>query len=98
MNVNGVDGLGSAGLVRRCGLKPQPVESLVIAGAFDGVTPSRGEALWDAGLGIRPARNGQRAFVLAGDGGPPAFDDFSDEEKMMGEYRVLGTYPKGGTS
>ena len=82
-------------LVRRTGLKPQAVLSLVMAGAFDGVTPNRREALWDAGLGIRPGRNGQRAFAIAGDGGVPAFDDFSDEEKMMGEYRVMGLYPKG---
>ena len=82
-------------LVRRTGLKPQAVQSLVMAGAFDGVTPNRREALWDAGLGIRPGKNGQRAFAIAGGGGSPAFDDFSDEEKMMGEYRVMGIYPRG---
>ncbi len=85
----------AADLVRRTGLKPQAVLSLVMAGAFDGVTSNRREALWDAGLGIRPAKNGQRAFAIAGDGGVPAFPDFSDEEKMMGEYRVMGIYPKG---
>ena len=85
----------AADLVRRTGLKPQAALSLVMAGAFDDVTPNRREALWDAGLGIRPARNGQRAFAIAGDGDAPAFDDFSDEEKMMGEYRVMGLYPKG---
>ena len=85
----------AADLVQRTGLKPQAVLSLVMAGAFDGVTPNRREALWDAGLGIRPAKNGQRAFAITGDGGAPAFPDFSDEEKMMGEYRVMGIYPKG---
>ena len=24
---------------------------------------------------------------------PPAFADLTDEEKMMGEYRVMGVYP-----
>ena len=53
---------GSGDLVRRTGLKPKAVESLVMAGAFDSVTPNRRQALWDAGLGIRPSKDGQRAF------------------------------------
>ncbi len=85
----------AADLVRRTGLKPRSVHSLVMAGAFDGVALNRRETLWDAGLGIRPGRNGQRAFAIADDGSTPAFDDFSDEEKMMGEYRVMGLYPRG---
>ena len=87
--------LNAGDLVRRTGLKPQAALSLVMAGAFDGVTPNRREALWDAGLGIRPAKNGQRAFAISGNGNTPAFADLSDEEKMMGEYRVMGIYPKG---
>ncbi len=82
-------------LVRRTGLKPQSALSLTMAGAFDGVTPNRRRALWDAGLPIRPTRGGQRAFPLPDDGNAPALPDFTDEEKMMGEYRALGLYPKG---
>ena len=37
-------------------LKPQAMESLVQAGAFDGLTPNRRLALWDAGLAVRPLR------------------------------------------
>ena len=37
-------------LVRRTGLKPQAVLSLVMAGAFDGISSNRREALWEAGL------------------------------------------------
>ena len=55
---------GAGDLVRRTGLKPQAVESMVMAGAFDSVTPNRRRALWDAGLGIRPSKDGQRAFPL----------------------------------
>ena len=66
-----------------------------MAGAFDGVTPNRREALWDGGLGIRPGRNGQRAFAIARSDNAPAFADLSDEEMMMGEYRVMGIYPRG---
>ena len=87
--------LNAGDLVRRTGLKPQAALSLVMSGAFDSVTPNRREALWDAGLGIRPGRNGQRAFAIAEGGGTPAFADLTDEEKMMGEYRVMGIYPKG---
>ena len=79
--------------VRRTGLKPQAVESLVMAGAFDSLTPNRRKALWDAGLGIRPARNVQRAFpAFTEDGGPP-LADFTAYEKMAGEYRVMGIFP-----
>ena len=86
---------GAADLVRRTGLKPQAMESLVMAGAFDALTPNRRRALWDAGLGIRPGRNGQRAFAGAVDGDVPNLHDFTDREKMAGEYRVLDIYPNG---
>ena len=82
-------------LVRRTGLKPQAVRSLIEAGAFDALTPNRREALWEAGLSIRPARSGQRAFPVVGAEAPPSFDDFTDYEKMVGEYRTLGIYPRG---
>ncbi len=85
---------GSGGLVRRTGLKPRAVESLVMAGAFDSLTPNRRKALWEAGLEIRPARGGQRAFPATG-GGVPGLDDFTPFEKMAGEYRVMGVYPRG---
>ena len=86
---------GPADLVRRTGLKPQAVESLVMAGAFDTLAPNRRQALWDAGLSIRPGRNGQRAFAGAVDGDVPNLPDFTAHEKMAGEYRVLGIYPNG---
>ena len=85
--------------VRRTGLKPQALRSLVEAGAFDALTPNRREALWETGLSIRPTTSGQRAFAVAGptasDAAPPRFDDVSDYEKMVGEYRALGIYPRG---
>ena len=40
-------------LVRRTGLKPQAVHSLVMAGAFDDITANRREVLWEAGLHSR---------------------------------------------
>ena len=86
---------GAGDLVRRTGLKPQAVLSLVQAGAFDAVTSNRREALWDAGLPIRPSRNGQRAFPVQGADGVPQLADFTGYERMAGEYRVMGIYPKG---
>ena len=82
-------------LVRRTGLKPQAVLSLAMAGAFDGITHNRREALWEAGLHTRPSRNGQAAMPVPTDDGVPRLPDFTDREKMMGEYRVMGIYPKG---
>ena len=86
---------GAVDLVRRTGLKAQAMESLVMAGAFDSLTQNRLQALWDAGLGIRPSRNGQRAFPNAASATVPDLQDFSSWEKMAGEYRVMGIYPRG---
>ena len=86
---------GAGDLVRRTGLKPRAAESLVMAGAFDSLAPNRRKALWDAGLGIRPLRGGQRAFPDSAEGGIPRLPDFTAYEKMAGEYRVMGIYPRG---
>ena len=96
----------SAGdLVRRTGLKPQAVLSLVQAGAFDGITPNRRAALWHAGLATRPGQNGQAALPLLLEGEGPAggsarglipdMEDFTAYENMAGEYEVMGIYPQG---
>ena len=86
---------GPADLVRRIGLKPQAMESLVTAGAFDSLVPNRRQALWDAGLGMRPGKNGQRAFASPAKDRVPDIPDFTSREKMAGEYRVMGIYPQG---
>ena len=86
---------GAGDLVRRTGLKPLAVHSLVMAGAFDGVTANRREALWDAGLPVRPPRNGQRALPISTGDTIPELADFTAREKMAGEYAVMGIYPRG---
>ena len=86
---------GAGDLVRRTGLKPQAMLSLVQAGAFDGVIPNRRAALWDAGLASRPGRNGQAALPLLLEGEAPEMEDFTAYEKMAGEYEVMGIYPQG---
>ena len=86
---------GASDLVRRTGLKPQAALSLVKAGAFDGVAPNRRAALWDAGLATRPGRNGQAALPLSPEGDAPELPDFTDYERMAGEYEVMGIYPQG---
>ena len=86
----------SAGdLVRRTGLKPQAVLSLVLAGAFDAIASNRREALWESGLQNRPSGGGQTALSLSTDDRVPQLADFTDREKMMGEYRTMGIYPRG---
>ena len=86
---------GAGDLVRRTGLRPAAVESLAVAGAFDDVTSSRREALWDAGLATRPSRNGQRALPVPTQDAVPELADFTGYEKMAAEYRVMGLYPRG---
>ena len=82
-------------LVRRTGLKPQAVLSLTMAGAFDAITSNRRQALWEAGLVPRPLRNGQAALPVSRQDDVPKLTDFTEREKMMGEYRVMGIYPEG---
>ena len=82
-------------LVRRTGLKHQSVLSLVEAGTFDAITPNRREALWESGLQTRPSGNGQTALSLSTDDRVPQLPDFTEREKMMGEYRAMGIYPRG---
>ena len=54
---------GAGDLVRRTGLKPQAIHSLVMAGGLRRESPPTvRETLWDAGLPVRPPRNGQRAM------------------------------------
>ena len=84
---------GAGDLARRVGLKPQAIESLVMAGAFDALTSNRRQALWEAGLHPRPRRNGQAALPASTDASVPQLADFTDAEKMAAEYAVLGIYP-----
>ena len=86
---------GAGDLVRRTGLKPHAIESLVMAGAFDGVTSNRRQALWEAGLHPRPGRNGQAVLSASMDASLPRLADFTDAEKMAAEYAVMGIYPRG---
>ena len=86
----------SAGdLVRRTGVKEQAVRSLVRAGAFDGLDPNRRAALWEAGLAVRPSHKGQVGLALRTEDRADGLADFTDYEKMAGEYRVMGMYPRG---
>ncbi len=80
--------------VRRTGLKPQAVESLVIAGAFDTLNSNRRLALWEAGLYPRPTTR-QLVLPLSMDDDVPELGDFSDYQKMLGEYAAMGIYPRG---
>ena len=82
-------------LVRRTGIKEQAVRSLVRAGAFDGLNPNRRAALWEAGLAVRPSHQGQVGLALRTEDRADGLRDFTDYEKMAGEYRVMGMYPRG---
>ena len=86
---------GAGDLVRRTGLKPQAVLSLVRAGAFDGLNSNRRAALWEAGLAVRPSHAGQVGLALKTEERVDGLADFTDYEKMAGEYRVMGIYPRG---
>ena len=81
--------------MRRTGLKPQVVLSLAMAGAFDTMAPNRREVMWEVGLHARPSRNGQVGLPISTQNSVPRLPDFTEREKMMGEYRAMGVYPRG---
>ena len=84
-----------ADLVSRTGIKQQAAASLVMAGAFDDVASNRRQALWDVGLANRPLMSGQRTLATSTNHAIPQLKDFSEYEKMVSEYRVMGIYPRG---
>ena len=86
---------GAGDLIRRTGLKPQAVVSLVMAGALDGLSPNRRTAIWDAGLSIRPSRNGQSVLDTTRGSRKPDLADFNEYERMASHYRILGIHPGG---
>ena len=87
--------INSGDLVRRTGLKPQSLLSLVLAGAFDSITPNRRLALWEAGLYERPTKNGQMVLPLSMDASMPELEDIGEHDRMLGEYSTMGIYPRG---
>ena len=82
-------------LVRRTGMNDQAVLSLALAGAFDAIAPNRRQALWEAGLYVRPSGNGQMTLSLSRPESVAELEDFDEREQMIGEYQVLEIYPKG---
>ncbi len=80
--------------VQRTRMKPQAVESLTLAGAFDDLEPNRRVALWEAGLYDGTGR-GQMRLPFHLDHDVPELDDLTDYQKALAEYGVLGVYPKG---
>ncbi len=62
---------------------------------LDRIAPNRRQWLWAAGLYTSPKRNGQATLPLSMEESVPNPADFSDEERMAGEYRTMGIYPRG---
>ena len=85
--------LGPADLMRRA--EAAGVVSLIMAGALDSIVSNSRNALWDAGLGILPGRNGQRSFSGAVNWNVAGLPDFTAFERMADEYRVMGIYFRG---
>ena len=66
-----------------------------MAGALDGLSPNRRTAIWEAGLSVRPSRNGQTVLDTTRGSRKPDLADFTDYERMASEYRILGIHPGG---
>ena len=80
--------------VRRLTLTTDALDSLVMSGAFDSLSPNRRVALWESGIYPIPLKL-QRPLPMEMEDSIPDLSDFTDFQKMMGEYEMLGMYPNG---
>ena len=87
--------IGASDFARRARPSPDALESLVMAGALDDVSPNRRAALWEAGLLPAPKRGAQIPMPASMQDSVPELTDFTPFEKMRGEYETLGIYPRG---
>ena len=87
--------IGASDFARRARPSPDALESLVMAGALDDVSPNRRAALWEAGLLPAPKRGAQIAMPASMQDSVPELTDFTPFEKMRGEYEAMGLYPNG---
>ena len=87
--------IGASDFARRACPTPDALESLVMAGALDNVSPNRRTALWEAGLLPAPKRGAQIAMPASMQDSAPELADFTAFQKMRGEYESMGIYPSG---
>jgi error-prone DNA polymerase len=83
-----------ADAMRRTGLKRKAIENLVMAGAFDSLTPDRREAMWEVGLRYRPGGQ-QQTLQLPVEQDMAELPGMSQWEIMADEYQTLSLYPRG---
>ena len=91
--LNGTD-VSLADFMRRTGLQREAIDNLLLAGAFDSLTPARRQAMWEAGLLYRPA-GAQLALPLPVDQDMADLPSITPWESMAGEYQTMGVYPGG---
>ena len=90
-------GLGDA--MERTGLQRRALESLVLAGAFDGLIrgherADRRSVLWEIGLRVRP-HGYQWPLVLPVEQDMADLPRMTDWEEMLEEYAVMEVHPRG---
>ena len=83
-----------ADAMRRTGLQRKAIENLVMAGAFDSLTPDRREAMWEVGLRYRPGGE-QQTLQLPVEQDMAELPGMSQWEIMADEYQTLSLYPRG---
>ena len=86
---------GAGDMVRRTELRPQTVHSLVMAGAFDGVAANRREALWDAGLPVRPRETGRGLCQFPRATTSPSLPTSPPERGWPGSTPSWASIPRG---
>jgi len=80
--------------VRRLSLTSDTLESLIMSGAFDSLSSNRRVALWESGIYPSPLKS-QRPLPMDMKDSIPDFLDFTDYQKMRGEYQAMSMYPSG---
>ena len=80
--------------IHRTKLHREPLEMLVMSGAFDSITTHRRKALWEIGLRYRP-QNSQKPLPIPVEEDIPNLPLQNSWETMNSEYSTLGLYPSG---
>ena len=72
----------------------EALDNLTDAGAFDSMNDDRRSTKWEIGLRYRPVGR-QLAFQMPVEQDMVALPEQSSFERMVGEYRTMGLYPRG---
>lgn len=80
--------------MKRTNCKREPIENLILSGAFDSMSDDRRSLLWEVGLTYVPPSK-QLKLDISVENDMAILPRLTDWESMILEYKTLNLYPKG---